>query len=167
MEMDVLDNKENKLTLENIDLKIVLSEAVQLMSNMAKEKNIELRLIDELPDCTIQGDKVHTSLIFENLISNAIKFSEKNTKVEILAKKNNSKIQVKISDQGVGIKPKEKDELFKKFSKLSSRPTAGEPSTGLGLFLVKRHVELIGGKVWYDENSKNGSTFVVELLVGK
>ncbi|MDX1628390.1 MAG: ATP-binding protein, partial [Fulvivirga sp.] len=55
----------------------------------------------------------------------------------------------------------------KTFSRLSARPTGGESSTGLGLALVKRYVKLVGGEVWYEDNSGVGATFVVELPIAQ
>ena len=72
-------------------------------------------------------------------------------------------LRFQVIDEGPGIAPEEEDQLFKKFSKLSARPTAGESSTGLGLSLVKRYVELIGGKVWYEGKYGTGAIFSVEF----
>ena len=72
-------------------------------------------------------------------------------------------LRIKVIDEGPGIDPKEENQLFKKFTKLSAKPTAGETSTGLGLSLVKRYISLIGGNVWLEKHSGTGATFIVEL----
>jgi len=74
-----------------------------------------------------------------------------------------NRVRIHVKDQGPGVLPDEQDRLFKKFSKLSARPTGEEDSTGLGLSLVKIYVEQIDGKIWYDDELSKGAAFVVEL----
>jgi signal transduction histidine kinase len=69
-----------------------------------------------------------------------------------------------IQDEGLGISTEDQKKLFNKFTKLSTRPTGGEHSTGLGLFIVKKLVESLNGKVWCDSSEGGGSTFSVEFL---
>lgn len=163
MEMDVTDPNEIVLQLEKLSIENILEEVINYEKDYALKKGINLQLIIENSRNVINADKTHIISVFENLISNAIKFSKNGSEVKISVEHNDDYVQVKIIDQGLGVKPEEEDRLFKKFSKLSTRPTAKEPSTGLGLFLVKRHVELINGKVWYEPSIGKGSTFIVEL----
>ncbi|MCS7211728.1 MAG: ATP-binding protein, partial [Chloroherpetonaceae bacterium] len=73
-------------------------------------------------------------------------------------------VYLKVRDEGLGFAPEEKDKLFKRFQKLSARPTGGEISTGLGLSIAKKLVELHNGRIWAESQGKGlGSTFVVEL----
>lgn len=103
-------------------------------------------------------------MIFENLLSNAIKFSEEGKNIEVIISNSDEYLLINVIDEGAGIDPSEEDKLFKKFSKLSARPTAGESSTGLGLSLVKRYVELSNGKVWHERNTNaQGAIFKVQL----
>jgi len=108
-------------------------------------------------------DKIYLRQIFENLINNAIKFSPLNKKVLITIEVCDQCFRTTIKDEGPGIKNEEKEMLFKKFTKLSNRPTGGEASTGLGLSIVKHYVELLNGKVFCDSEYGKGSSFVVEL----
>lgn len=162
MEMDLTDPKDINLKLEEIEINKVLMEAKEYFKDATLEKEIQLDLQINV-NKIIRADRVQIISVFENLISNAIKFSERRARIKIITQLNNNAVQVQIIDNGLGIEPSEEARLFKKFSKLSTRPTAGEPSTGLGLFLVKRHVELIGGKVWYEPSNNKGATFVVEF----
>ena len=99
------------------------------------------------------------------MISNALKFSNKDSLVDIQIRNDSDHVQVAVSDQGPGILESEEDRLFKKFAKLTAKPTGGEGSTGLGLALVKRYVEMLHGQVWYERTPRIGATFVVELPV--
>jgi signal transduction histidine kinase len=103
-------------------------------------------------------------LVLENLVSNAVKYSPAGKEINVSVNDTNQKIQIRVRDYGVGIPVDEEDRLFKKFSKLSVQPTAGESSNGLGLSLVKRYMELMNGKVWFERPADGGSIFAIELL---
>lgn len=165
LEMELSDQENLKINWEDVDLKEMLREMVGQMEISANKKEIQLVLEDNLDNATVKGDRTYMPLIFENFISNALKFSEYNTQVRIFIESQANYIQVKVSDQGPGIRIEEQVNLFKKFSKLSARPTDGESSSGLGLSLVKRYAELLNGRVWYEGEFGVGSTFGVEFLV--
>jgi len=108
--------------------------------------------------------------IFDNLISNAIKYSPKGKKIEVKIRQHQSPDELEktiifsVRDEGQGLTSEDMKKLFGKFERLSAKPTAGEPSTGLGLSIVKQLAELHGGKVWAESEGKNlGATFFVEL----
>jgi signal transduction histidine kinase len=163
LEMDAMGHENFDVHMKPIDICATLSEVIDNMNESARKKQTKIVTLYESPSCLIMGDTTYLIQIFENLISNAIKFSEEGKKIQVEVANIDSNVRVKIIDEGPGINPEEEDKLFKKFSKLSSRPTAGESSTGLGLSLVKKYVELIGGRVWYERESGMGATFVVEL----
>ncbi|MEQ8905229.1 HAMP domain-containing sensor histidine kinase [Ekhidna sp.] len=161
LDMATMEQGAIKLKKEVLPLKSVVEEAVESLSEQAKQKEIQLSMSGV--DVMVNTDHTYLLLIFENLISNAVKFSpkEKNIKIDIASNGYNARVSV--MDEGPGIMPEEESQLFEKFAKLSARPTGEEGSSGLGLSLVKRYVEEIGGKVWYDRDAAKGATFVVEL----
>ena len=106
-------------------------------------------------------------MVFENLISNALKFSNRGTQVKVLVDRTEDYVKASVIDEGPGVKPEEEHLLFQKFSLLSARPTAGENSTGIGLSLVKTYVEKLDGKIWYDGKYGKGAAFVVMLPLNK
>lgn len=164
LEMELSDQENLKIDWEEVDLKEMLRDMVEQMEMRAHKKEIKIILEDNnIAQATVKGDRTYMPLIFENFLSNALKFSEYNTQVRIFIENQADKIQVKVCDQGPGIKPEEQENLFKKFSKLSARPTDGESSSGLGLSLVKRYAELLHGRVWYEGQFGVGSTFGVEF----
>jgi signal transduction histidine kinase len=102
--------------------------------------------------------------VLENLISNAIKFTPRGKNIYINVAKKESFVQILVEDEGVGLPEDEMDKLFGVFQKLSTRPTEGETSTGLGLSIVKKLVELHNGRVKAESKGKSkGSIFTVEL----
>ena len=163
LEMDALGHETIDVNLEPVGVYEILMKVVDSMGESARKKQIEITLENCSETCRIRGERTYLAQIFENLLSNAVKFSEEGKKIRVVILNNKNRVQVKFIDSGPGIKKEEEDKLFKKFSKLSSRPTAGETSTGLGLSLVKRYVELLKGSVWHEANEMGGATFVVEL----
>jgi signal transduction histidine kinase len=163
LEMDASDQKDVKTELSSLYIVEIIEAVMHDSQKIASEKNIQLHMHDNSTNKTVLADRTCLTQVFQNLISNAIKFSVTNSQVQAVLTNNNGSVQVRIIDEGPGIKPEEESKLFKKFSKLSARPTAGESSAGLGLSLVKRYAELTGGKVWYERKSGVGSTFVVEI----
>ena len=99
----------------------------------------------------------------DNLLSNAIKFSPRGKQITLRAAVVGNKARIEVQDQGPGLTAKDRQRLFGKFARLSARPTAGEHSTGLGLSIVQRLMELMRGSVWCQSEPGNGALFVLEL----
>ncbi|WMN10991.1 HAMP domain-containing sensor histidine kinase [Marivirga salinae] len=164
LELDRSEHESSKSNISKVDVKELLLELIQNMQELANRKQISIYYVDAAKKSQIEADQTYIHLIFENLLSNAIKFSEEGKKIEVDISNSDSHLLISIKDEGPGIDYSEEDQLFKKFSKLSPRPTAGESSTGLGLSLVKRYVELSNGKVWYERNpERQGAIFKVEF----
>jgi signal transduction histidine kinase len=105
--------------------------------------------------------------VVENLISNALKYSYANSTVTIQLKSEGDNWILKVSDQGQGFSEKDKKDAFQMFKKLSARPTASEPSSGLGLYTVKLLVDRLNGSVELESIQGEGSTFTCIFPLGK
>lgn len=162
LDLKAIESKALNIKLEKYPLQDQLAEILEGFEVIATKKNIQLNI--ELPKTPIlvQLDKNFAEQIFENLISNAIKFSPYEKEVMIKFETVSGKVRVHIQDQGPGISAEEQGMLFKKFQKLSAKPTGKESSTGLGLSIVKKYVEAMDGKVWY-QDAETGADFVVEF----
>ena len=127
-----------------------------------KSQTIELDLAQ---NCLAELDIERMREVFENLVSNAVKYSPKGKRIQVsLMQASEETVRIAVKDEGQGLTEADKEKLFGKFQRLSARPTGGESSTGLGLSIVKQLVELHGGKVWAESEGKdNGATFFVEL----
>ena len=99
----------------------------------------------------------------DNLISNAIKYSPNEQSIEIKAELSDEGVEISVTDHGPGIAPHEIGLLFKKFSRLSARPTGGEHTTGLGLSIVKKLVEAVYGQIRCESQFGQGAKFIVTL----
>ena len=96
-------------------------------------------------------------------MSNALKFSHKNTRILVSLKVNVKDCVISIKDQGLGIKSEDISKLFMPFAQLSNLPTGNEKSTGLGLSIVKNLVELLGGTISVASIPNEGTTFTLRL----
>lgn len=164
LEMDASEQRDMHIHLEEINLNDISVFISENLRDVAQKKDITLVIESNASDAVIKADRSYLSLIFENLVSNSIKFSEPGKEVIIRTFTQENKLIVEVEDRGPGINKEEENLLFGKFSKLSNKPTAGESSTGLGLSLVKRYTNLLNGEVAYKGPSKSGGAiFVVEL----
>jgi len=130
----------------------------------AKAKAITLQYNPPPTPLAVYADLEAFRHIVDNLISNAIKYSHPERRVYVRLLERGHRIRLEVQDQGQGLTKDDRSKLFRKFQKLSAKPTGGEYSTGLGLSIVKKLVEIMNGQVWAESEGKNkGSTFIVEL----
>ncbi|MEO8609490.1 MAG: hybrid sensor histidine kinase/response regulator [Chloroflexota bacterium] len=114
-------------------------------------------------DGTINGDQFRFRQALGNLISNAIKYSPPDTVVHIWTERDDQNVRIFVADQGPGIPEEDQIRLFTEFGKLTPRPTGGEASTGLGLWIVKHLVNLQNGEVGLISPPEGGSIFWIEM----
>lgn len=120
----------------------------------------EVKLINSIPeDTAAYADLNMINLVFRNLILNGMKFTEEGGEITIGAKVQDEELMVWVKDNGVGISPEIQKILFEKTSGYSTRGTANEKGTGLGLILCKEFVERNGGRIWLESEEGKGSTF--------
>lgn len=144
------------------DLSAAAHRAVDFFRDRAREKHIELLLLAPDP-VSVQADPNLLEQVLSNLVSNAVKYSPHGRRVWVVVRKNNGQGRCEVRDEGHGIRPEEQAKLFKKFSRLSTKPTGGEQSVGLGLAIVQRMVEAMNGRIWCESVFGKGATFIVEL----
>ena len=163
LEMDASSQGQVQLHKKSVIVGDFLAQLVNTATGLATAKDISLRLEDRTNGAVLNTDPTYLELVIENLLSNAIKFSRYGGKVKVVAQLEGDKVVIRIIDNGPGVAANEQSRLFQKFTKLSARPTAGEASTGLGLSLVKRYIEILDGDVWYEDNPDRGGIFSVSL----
>lgn len=144
-------------------MKTILNEVAHNFSLQAKAKNISIHLVKDTNKVFVRVDRDYLAQIFQNLLSNAIKFSPKNQSIYLHIEESGKYYLSKIKDEGPGISESDQKKLFTKYQKLSAKPTDGEDSTGLGLVIVKKYVEAMGGRIWCESTLGQGATFIVEL----
>ena len=159
LEIKVLESKSLKINYTITDLEEVTKRVISALKIQSDNKKITVKA--NLSSLKANIDKGLLEQILDNLISNAIKFSNSNTSIFITLKSNEDNIYFEIEDEGPGISEADKLKLFQKFQKLTAQPTAGENSTGLGLSIVKKYVDALNGKVWCESEIGKGSKFIV------
>lgn len=155
---------QHKLSLQRLNVTALLTEITEGFQAQAQSKDIRLSFTHPGP-LTILTDTQAITRIGENLISNAIKFTPEGKSVQVSLKEEDSRIVIRVKDEGPGISADEIPLLFSRYGQLSSRPTGGEKSTGLGLFIVKRLVQELNGKISYENADGKGAEFIVVIPV--
>ena len=152
---------------EPLNITCMLGTVVDRFAIEASQKQISLHLPPS-PDGAswALGDRNFVRKILENLISNALKFSPTGKNVYLTLKEGASQLAIGVRDEGPGIPPEDLPKLFGQFQQLSARPTGGEASSGLGLYIAKRYAETMGGDITCHSVPGNGATFTVQLPIG-
>lgn len=151
------------LNLENVDLKSLIEQNLVVNRALAGKKEIEIAFNPERSELFTFIDQKQVEQVLNNLLTNAIKFSGKGTRIDVGFVVKDKLVEVSVKDQGQGIPEVEMEKLFKPFQKISVKSTAGEDSTGLGLAIVKKIIELHQGKIWVNSAVGQGSTFSFSL----
>lgn len=147
------------LNLEPASINEIVKDVILANSGNAKTKNIGIFVdIDESIE-EFQMDKYKVYEVLDNLVSNSIKFTQRGGEVRVSTKKELDKLLVEVKDNGLGMSEEDINRAFQRGARLSAQPTGGEPSSGLGLWIVKRLIETMKGKVWVRSALGKGSTF--------
>ncbi|WP_053972411.1 ATP-binding protein [Mangrovimonas sp. ST2L15] len=165
--LDLSKIESGKLKIEEkwFSPKGVVQSTVQSLQYRAEEKGLcmETHFSQNFPD-QILGDAARLSQVLINLISNAIKFSDKGTiSISVESKNTPSSLIFKISDQGIGIPTSQIDKIFETFEQGAKSKSQIYKGTGLGLSISKRLIELQGGRIWVNSKENRGSDFYFEL----
>jgi len=145
---------------ENLDLAELVSEAVERVSIQLEERRVELRIAAGMP--AVRGDPGRLLEVFQNLIDNAVKFmgEQESPCIEIGAERDDGQVRCCVRDNGIGIAADYLDRIFDLFDRLDARVEG----TGVGLALVKRIVDVHGGRIWVESRGEGfGSTFYFTL----
>ena len=157
-----MDDDGIDLRTEKLNFALLLTNLVKQYRVLAEKKKIDIVLAS--PDSLdVWADRVYLSRIIDNLISNALKFSPYQKTIRVELAEEDGFARVSVSDEGPGFSADDELRLYQKFQKLSARPTGGESSTGLGLSIVKRLVEKMGGNISYRNEHGKGTTFAIRI----
>ncbi|MBI9034166.1 MAG: ABC transporter substrate-binding protein [Bacteroidales bacterium] len=148
---------------ENTNVTETIAICIQNISPLAEKKHILIESKNHNENKYISGNPTWLNQVVTNLLSNAIKYSLPGGKIIVSVLTENNKTVISIKDFGVGIHKEEMCHLFKKFSKISNKPTAGEDSSGFGLYVSKKLTQKMNGRIWASSEQGKGSCFFVEF----
>ncbi len=163
LDVESIESGKMDVQTQQLNANEILEQAIDTFQLAADQKGISLSQEVSEPDLMVKADKFYLPKIIENLISNALKFSLSGTIVRLSCQSENKKMIFIVSDEGPGFSDEDKEKVFKKYQHLSAKPTAGEPSTGLGLSIIKSYTELMGGEIEFESEQGKGTTFYVKL----
>lgn len=162
LDVNKIESGEFELHLSHLDLQPLLKKVVSIYSERAQAKQLKIQ-VSSMPALAYLDESL-TQEVLENLISNAIKYSPPEHMIYItLSITETDKVRCEIQDEGQGLSEADQAKLFGKFTRLSAKPTGGEHSTGLGLFIVKKLVTALHGEVWCESELGKGARFIVEF----
>lgn len=152
---------------EPTDLGALAAEVVERHRVTAAEREIELAL-SRCGDLSAEVDREKMSRVCDNLVSNAVRYSERGTRVEVAVAAmagdaGEERVRLSVRDRGPGLSPAQVERIFERFERLAAKHGVAGSSTGLGLSIVKQFVEVHGGRVWVESEPGEGSTFFVEI----
>lgn len=152
------------LSMEAVSLPQAAAAAAQRYAEAALRKSI--RIHEEFPTDSplVRADRGALDQVIDNLVSNAVKFSPPNTSIWLsIGQASGGFLEFRVRDEGPGCDSQDLANMFNRYRRLSAWPTAGEPSTGLGLSIAKRHVDAMKGTLHCESEAGHGATFVLRL----
>jgi two-component system sensor histidine kinase/response regulator len=152
-----------ELRTEIVDIAGIVSRVAQDYDEAALRKNLKIHCEIPLEPLNVLADHTATTQVFDNLVSNAVKFSPPDREIRLALRIAGDHIECRVRDQGPGFSEEDKARMFRRYGRLSARPTGGEPSTGLGLSIVKKLVRAMNGDLTCDSAPDQGATFTVRL----
>ncbi len=146
----------------DVDLDALISDVKKNLMYSLQEKKVDLKIKDGFPK--VRCDRIRISEVFSNLISNAVKYSKKDTRpvIEVGYSEKNDLYEFYVKDNGIGIEKQYFDKVFQIFQRLHAKGGEYE-GTGAGLAIVKKIIENHGGRIWVDSKPDEGSTFYFTL----
>lgn len=152
-----------KLATKQLDLNELAARVVENQQSYASEKNTALTFVPDERLPTVGADSNRIEQVVQNLIGNALKFSPRGGEVEVRTHALENAVLLEVYDRGPGLSNDDLQRVFNKYGKLSRTPTGGEKSSGLGLAICKKMVDLHGGEIGVRNNPEGGATFWFSL----
>jgi len=163
-----LEKKSSNSSFTEFDIDSLFKELEKLFIGKIQEKTINYQYIPYTPQLKVFTDQNLLRECLKNLIDNALKYSQSQGKVDIVTSKTeNDWLRIEIIDNGLGIPDDQQDRIFEKFFRAANVLTENFNGTGLGLYYVKQVVETLGGKVYFNSKTNQGTHFFIEIPVKK
>lgn len=156
--------RREKIELRQTKVEEVIKKTISSHANLAQIRDIKVELKINVEDDCVMADVPSIQIVFDNLLDNAIKYSDTKKKVVIEGKKEDDKFLIKIRNTGVRISRKDYKNVFKKFYRTDEARKYSSTGSGLGLFICKTLLEKMHGEIWIDVSTKKEVIFCISLL---
>jgi two-component system phosphate regulon sensor histidine kinase PhoR len=158
-----IEQQEHIKLRDGVSINEVLKEVISNCTELANEKSINIKFINSKKDSIVKGDKEKLTVLFKNILDNAIKYSSPNTEISFEANSKNGKVLIAISDQGIGIPKKDILRITERFYRSDNGKKLKIEGTGIGLSIVKHIINQHEGELRISSIEGKGSEFTVEL----
>lgn len=155
-----IERKEHGLSKIDIDVSELVEKLTKRFVNNKKKVQFFLNIQSGI---ILQTDPVGFTSIIINLIENALKYSSEGKKIEVVLEQADTNILLQIKDEGIGIPEAEREKVFEKFYRIGNEETRRTKGTGLGLYIVKRFVEIYEGEISVSDNQPSGTVFTLSF----
>jgi signal transduction histidine kinase len=163
-----LETGETQLRIEDVPLFTLVDEAIELVAERVKRRNISITTQYEGDDLVVRGDRVKIGQVFTNLLTNAVKFNRDGGRIAVAARRGRGGfVEVEVADTGIGIPPEEQEKIFERFYQVEAGPRRRYEGTGIGLAIVRDILRLHGGSIRVQSTPGQGSTFQFTLPLGR
>lgn len=157
-----------KINYEDVDIVQIVKSILNQYYKTAEKKRVKINFESDLTRLLVNTDGNLIIQVIDNLFSNAVKFSPMDKNITVRVHDNSNKdncFLIEIQDEGPGFSGDDRLRLFSRFGKLSARPTGNESSTGLGLFIVKKYIDALNGRISCISEKGKGALFVLEIPI--
>lgn len=163
VQQEFLESANSSSTKNRVNIVKKVKESIDQYTGSEKniEKTFNFNVSDE--EIYLEVDHYKFVQVINNLISNSIKFTPDGGKITVNIEDKQDTVLFTVADSGIGIPEKYHDELFEKFTHARRPGLKGEPSTGLGMSIIKTIVEWHNGRIWFDSKENDGTSFYIEL----
>jgi two-component system sensor histidine kinase/response regulator len=151
------------VTLGSVDLASIAAQVAKRYEDAANAKAIGLRAVLAESAPAVRADHDALVQVLDNLISNAVKFSPPGKEVLVTVQQNANQMECRVKDQGPGFTKEDRVRMFGRYARLSARPTAGEPTTGLGLSIAQKLTQAMSGELICESEPGQGAAFILRL----
>ena len=162
LDLNAIEHRDIEVKLVQANLDGIINDAVNQVRPLSTEKKLGIN-VRPLQNKMVTVDVNYLIQVLENLLSNAIKFSPPNKNIFVEAENGEDKTRIVVRDEGPGLTDEDMKLVFQKYQQLSARPSSGEESSGLGLYLTKKYVEAMNGTVWCESKPGQGASFIIEF----
>lgn len=148
---------------QNYDIVYFVESICQSIVEFAKQKNIEVIFDTDIEEKIISFDLDKMERIILNILSNSIKFTKEQGKIEIYIRESNEMLEIEISDDGIGIPQNKLNSIFERFKQVENNTIRSGEGSGIGLYLVKSLVDMHGGDIAVESELGSGTTFKISI----